>query len=365
MTLRNTLGFSALTLSLAITAGCGSSSSSPISSGKDSSAYNGPGSKWDVELFVDNTFTIERSDSPADPVTTEIEGSYTRFDSGFIGLTVEAATGVDAPSPGDEAWALEVPGYALLLKPVDGDQLIPMVSAGRCPTSSFDANWVMVKQRVGADATDSDQDYFGAFSYDRPTATAELPQKRALSTGFPLVTGDTSLGGNSCSNGLMLVGDAPDIAAMYLTNKGGAIVQTNINDEDDAQFILALAQNEIGSIDQLDGDYAGMLFDETNPDDNKIAPVAMSCNTGVCTGTMVTDIETGTTSSDTVTITLTGPDALIEGFITGTIADSSDTGNLACMADIDASGTNKTIVSCVGQAPGDNSAMFNVIFVSL
>lgn len=365
MTLRKTLQFSTLALSLSLVAGCGSSSSTSVSSG-NSKAYNGPGSKWDVELFSNSNFSIERRNSPTDPVTTEIEGSYARYDSGFLGLTVESATGVYAPSPGDEAWALEVPGYALLLKPLDGDQLIPMVSAGTCPSGDFDANWVIVKQRVGADAEDSDQDYFGTFSYDRSTATAELPSKRALSTGFPTVLGGSSLDGNSCSNGLMLVGTAPDIAAMYLTNTGGAIVQTNINDEDDAQFILALAQKEIGSLDQLDGDYAGMLFDESNPDGNKIAPVAMSCDTGVCTGTLVTDIETGTTSADTVTITLNGTlNFPNDGFVTGTIADSSDSGNLACMADIDANNQDKTIVSCVGQSPGDNAQMFNVIFVSL
>ena len=52
---------------------------------------------------------------------------------------------------GEKAYALEVPGYAMLLKPLDSGQLISMVSAGACPEEDIEANWVIVKMREGAD----------------------------------------------------------------------------------------------------------------------------------------------------------------------------------------------------------------------
>ncbi|MDX1451118.1 MAG: hypothetical protein R3183_01085 [Oleiphilaceae bacterium] len=358
---------SSLVLAVAMAAGCGSSSSTSPSSSA-SQAYNGPGSKWDVELFDDNTFTIERRATPLTPVDLTVEGTYERFDSGFVGLTVSSASGTDAPSQGDTAWALEVPGYAFLLKPTDGDQVIAMVTAGECPTSDIDANWVMVKQRSDADATNSSMDYFGTFNYDISSNTPSLPSKYAISTGFPAVVDGGDIGSGTCNDGLMLVGESPDVAAMYLTSTGGAIVQTNINNEADSQFVFALGQKTISDIGNLQGSYAGMLFDDSMPDGQNIQPVAMECdNTGTCTGTLVTDITTGAQSTDSVTVTLNGAvDSMANGFVTGSIMDDgANTGNLACMVDINANNSGKAIVNCVGQSPGDNTQMFNVMFVSI
>lgn len=349
---------------------CGSSSSSS-SVNAESNDYNGPGSKWDVSLESDSTFTITRRATPEAAIDLTVNGTYIRNASGFVSLTVTSASGTDAPSPGDEAWALEVPGYAFLLKPMGDDKIIAMVTAGECPTEDIDANWVTVKQHSTADATDAGQDYLGTFSYDVASGTPSLPSKHSISAGFPAVTGGSALGSGSCSNGLMLVGTAPDIAAMYLTATGGAIVQTNINNDADSQFIFALAQKAITDIANLEGEYAGMLFDDNMADGSTVNPVAFSCDdTGVCVGTLVTDITTGALDADGVSVTLNGAPDFISagaatGFITGSITDeSSNTGNLACMVDIGANGTSKNIVNCVGQSPGDNTKMFNVMFVS-
>jgi hypothetical protein len=364
MTLHKILTLGAVSLGLAALSGCGGSSDSDAVTTEN---YNGPGSKWDIELSSDGAFEIERRATPQTSVILTVNGDYERYSSGFLGLTVTSASGEDAPSAGDSAWALEVPGYALLLKPTDGDQLIAMVTSGSCPSADINANWVIVKQDSSSDATDSERDYFGSFSYDAETGTPSLPSKYAISTGFPAVTGGGLDGSGSCDDGLMFVGSDPDIAAMYLTESGGAIVQTNINNEDDAQFIFALAQNDIADIGNLAGNYAGMLFDDNMADGSNINPVSMVCDdSGTCTGTIVTDISTGAVSSDSVTITLNGAvDQPENGFITGMISDTESNGNLVCMADVNANNSGKTIVNCVGQSPGDNTKMFNVMFVSI
>ncbi len=335
------------------------------SSGDGSSSalnYNGPGSKWDFTLD-DGAFTITRRATVEAAVSLTVEGTYERMASGFLVLTVASASGEDAPEAGDRAWAIEVPGYALILKPMDSDsdQVIPMVAAGSCPTSDVDGNWVMVKKDSDAAADDADRDFFGTFAFDYDTGSANLPMRRALANAFQ-DGGQQALAGGACSDGIMSVEDA----VMYLTSNGGAIVHTQINEPDDGSFIFALGAKTIGNTTNLTANYAGVLFDDSSANGEKIQPVAMSCNAGNCTGTIVTDVTTGATSAETVTVTLNGAaDAFGAGLITGTIASGADTGNLACMADVDVLETGRKMVSCVGQSPGDNSNMFNVLFTSI
>ncbi len=352
--------FAVSSLTLILTA-CGGGNDSS-SSTSVSSSYQGPGSTWDVDLSDEN-FTITRKESPVDPVDLTVEGTYTRLASGFLEMTVASATGDDAPAAGDKAYAIEVPGYAMLLKPVDSGQIISMVKSGACPTEDIDANWVIVKMRDDGDASDPNQDFFGQFNYDVSTGTPSIPSKYNLNGG--VITGDSSLGSGTCENGLMIVGDPGDQAAMYLTDNGGAIVQTSIDNESEASFIFGLGAKEIGSLVALQGSYGGWLFDDNQPSGDEVIPVAMTCDeSGVCTGAIL-DLDTGVASeSETVTITLTGPDSPQTGFVSGVIDDGSDTGNLYCMADVNASSSGQKIVTCTGQSPGDNQKMFNVMFVS-
>ncbi len=151
---------------------------------------------------------------------------------------------------------------------------------------------------------------------------------------------------------------------MYLTSNGGAIVHTGLDDEEDASFIFALGQKEVAATAMLDGSYAGFLFDDNQSSGEKISLVSMECASGECSVNVVEDAEAGTLSSESVTIDLSGtPDALGNGLITGTITNDG-TGNLACLADINVLNSGQQLISCVGQSPGDQSKMFNVLFVS-
>jgi len=295
-----------------------------------------------------------------------VNGTYVVLSTGFLKLTVTSATGTDAPTAGDQAVALEVPGYAFMLMPMDpnSDQLIPMISAGECPTSDVTGNWVIVNGDTNRDATSTTQDYFGTFAFDVTSGTASLPSMYALDSNFTPVTPGT-LPPGTCANGIMDL----TTAVMYLTSNGGAIVHTGADtaSELDDNVIFALGPKAITSISNLDGNFAGILFDDNNAGGAKISPVSMSCTSGSCSASIVSDITTGVTSGGSVTINLDGTvDALGIGFVTGTIADSGSTpGNLACMVDIDVLGAGKKIISCVGQSPGDNTKMFNVLFTSI
>ena len=331
------------------------------SSAAVASQYAGPGSKWDVVLNDDNTFTITRRPSLSEAIDLTVEGSYQSLASGFLLMTVASATGTDAPSAGDTALALEAPGYAFFLMPLggDGDQIIAMVTAGECPSADIDANWVTVKASANTDASATDRDFFGTFNFDVDQSIATLPSRHALSNGFP-DQGIHQLDSGTCGEGIMEVDDA----VMYLTSNGGAIVHTGIQDTDDANFIFALSQSGITAIANLDGNYSGLLFDDNLASGQKIALVSMSCASGNCTAQIVEDAQAGTLSTESVSIALDGTvDELGNGLVTGTISNNG-TGNLACMADTSVLDTSRKMISCVGQSPGDQTKLFNVLFVS-
>lgn len=363
---KKSLATAVVTTSLVLT-GCGGGSSAPDAPPQQQAAdvnFNGPGSKWDFRLGGDGSFEIERRDDLASPVDMTVAGNWTRLSTGFLHLSVVSATGDDAPEAGDTAWAIEVPGYALFLAPIREpmDQIIPMVTAGNCPSSDMNANWIMVRKE-GADAQDAERDFIGTFSYVAATNSPSLPEKYALEN-FTELEGLDQLGAANCQNGIMELDNAD--AVMYLTDNGGAIVHTGVTDIDDSSFIFAFTKKAITAVNNLDGEYAGVLFDDNLDEGNKIAPVSVSCDSGVCTGDVVTDIETGATTGEPVTLNLSGtPDGLSQGFITGTIDNGGAGVELACMADISVGGGDRKMVNCVGQSPGDASKMFNVIFTSL
>ncbi|MEM7292611.1 MAG: hypothetical protein AAF420_04320 [Pseudomonadota bacterium] len=360
-TLKPILGLLAGIIIVSVAA-CGGSDSGTTEATQ--TRYNGPGSKWDFAFSSDSTFTITKRSDVSSPVLFTVNGTWETSTTGFRILTVTDVEGTGGPSVGDRAWAIDVPGYALLLKPIEAgsDQVIPMVSAGDCPTETLNANWVIVKKANATDATDSSRDFFGTYTYDANSGTANLPMRRALDNSFT-DQGANGLGGVSCTNGLASVSDAQ----MYLTNNGGAIVHTQISTPNDSSFIFALTQKAITNVANFDGNYAGMIFDGNYTVGDRVIPASMNCTSGTCTGTLRAGPQDGAASSDPWTLTLSGTvDGLGNGLITGTLRDdtSSNTGNAACMIDVNVLGTGARIVSCVVQSPSDNTQMGNAIFTS-
>ncbi len=334
-------------------------------------AYSGPGSKWDISLLSNNSFSVTHRDTATDPVDMTVTGTYTRQANGIVKLTVGAAVdgaggALSSPANGDVAWALDVPGYAFMLRPMDAtnDQLIPMVVSGECPTTNLNGNWVTVKTNAGTDATNAGRDFFGTFQFDTATQTGNLPGRYSLANPTSN-QGSNSLGSGTCSDGIMSISDG----IMYLATNG-AIVRTGTDtpaDSTDDNFIFAFGQKSIPGLASLEGTYAGMLFDDNNASGSKINPVKMVCdNAGACTATQFdTDLEN--TLPGSVAFNFSGGagvDQPATGWINGTVSDTG-TGNISCMVDIDAAGTGKKIASCAGQSPDDNTKLFNVMFVSI
>ena len=346
--------------------GCGGGSS--IGGTSDSvSSYSGPGSKWDVSLdSTANTFTITHRPDATSAIDMTVNGTFTTLASGFLKLTVtnSAGTLVPLPSAGDEAHAVEIPGYAFILKPLNpaDDQLITMVVSGTCPTTDQSINWITANVANAHSASVAGNDFFGTFTWSTATNTAALPTTYDLA-GFTSLGAGSNFPNITCADGIAQ--PAGDVT-MYLTDTGGAMVHANGGtpaDESDDQFILGFAEETLADLQAYDGDYIGVLFNDNSVAGSKIEAIAATCNNSVCAASNINP-DTGVLGG-TVTVDLSGGlNVPSNGFATGTITIAGNVGNISCMVDTAANGTTKNIISCSGQSPDDTSKLFNIILVT-
>ncbi len=242
-----------------------------------------------------------------------------------------------------------------------------MIEAGNCPSTGLDANWVITRSRANADASDPDQDYFGTFSYNAQDSSARLGARYALTDGFPGMTasdvGDSS--NTSCTDGALQLADAQ----MYLSSGGTALVHTNTTEPDEAAIIFAMPQVSVNSIEALDGNYAGLVFNQAAADARLLRPATLTCIAGICNGTLYATFaaaldgsSSGTSGSgeNAFELNLFGTlDQPQPGFVTGRVRANGNEGNVACA--VTTSTSNDRLVSCIGQAPGGNEQMFNLL----
>ncbi len=365
--------FSATILTITILTGCGGSSTSSTNSVTQS--YNGPGSRWEIDYYSGGTFGIDHYPNGHNDANYSVQGNYQLQTSGFTTLTATAVTGTGGPALNSTAWAIEVPGYAFLLKPTTEDRIITMLKEGECPSSNFSGNFVVTKKdlitagNTGAGTAGADQasvDFFGSFDFNVTTGVTTLTSLDALTIGFPSTINNTplALSAGTCSAGIVTLSDS----IIYLTSNAGGMVHLNTDtatDIDDS-FLFALPQKAITNINNLQGNYIGILFDDNSSP--KVQPVSLSCNTGGnCTGNLVTDVITGATdNASSVNVFLDGTvDSPSNGRVTGSISDGFDTGRMACVVDLNALNSGTKIISCVGQSPVSNADIYNVIFISI
>ena len=363
--MKNNFRYLAMLLALAMPFGfyaCSSDSDSGSSSSSADASYSGPGSFWTANLLEDLTFTITYAETSSSAVALTITGTFERLSTGFLKLTVGESVGDDGPSAGEQAVALEIPGYGLILKPLGGSEIIPMMTVGSCPTEDFTANWMNAQDSSDRDATDPDREWFGTFAYDASTGMAEIPSDYNLvDFTAPGDSNQQTLDASDCTDGFLRILEGSDpVANMWLT-PNGAIVQTLNDEQEGNDSILAMLAQEI-SLADLEGDYAGLVLQGSADEDEAIFPVAATLDaSGDGTGAQLSNVETGATSDGDVSISLGTANSPSNGWITGTLGDDSDPGNLACMANTNVGDNGDTVIFCIGQDPGDKTQNFNIL----
>ncbi len=316
-------------------------------------SYNGPGSDYSLSLKSNNTFSLTEADS-----NLSLTGTYASLNSGFKKLTVSTTNDSSSVAVGSGAYILEIPGTVTLLKPIGSNtQIINMVVGGSCPSADFTANWVNTYK----DLNITTGDVMGTFVYTHSTTSGTLPSKYTVS-GSAVSDNNSNLGTLSCNDGIVSGSDFK----MYLTSNGGAIVRTfgenGAAGGGDDQFIVGLSQDTITSLSELDGNYAGLVFEESSSGENIFA-VSTTLSSGTGQAFPITDIDNNTLGSDGATISLGTINSPSNGFINGTIT-SDGSGTVQCMANTNINNSGKNFLFCVGQNPGENSKLYNLLLVS-
>ena len=356
---------------LLVAAGCGdetaettvnvTSAEAPVVAQEPMSSYSAPGSNWQYDLHDNGTYSITRSDFRGTTENLSVDGSYVATAAGFVTMTVDASTGTDAPGVNSQLWALEVPGFALMLSPVStaDDTFIPMVSGGNCPNTDFSNNWITVRAQASGDTTSPEGSYFGSLTYRFNDGATNLGSQFALTTGNP-DQGAMSLGTGYCNDGVVSTATSD----LYLGIEGSASIRANVDDANE-QTVFSLPKATIGSIASLDGTYAGILSDDGADLNAKVSPVLVTCTSGLCTGDVVTDVETGALAGQAFVIALSGSINVPEiGLTTGEFQVNGGSTNLGCMVDANLDGNGNRMISCAGQSPTRNYRLLSLILAS-
>lgn len=355
--MRKTIAFSTSIAAIsALIIGCGGGGGGAAS--VTTNSYSGPGSDYSLNMSSNNQFTLTEADS-----SLSLTGSWASLSSGFRKLTVSTSNQTGNVPVGSSAYVLEVPGVMTLLKPIGSNtQIINMVTSGSCPSSDVTANWVNTNKNINMSTQKSNRDLFGTYSYTHSTTSAILPQKYAFDeTGL----GSSNLGTLTCNNGIV----TGSSFKMYLTQAGGAIVRTEGSDNTlgntDDDLIISFPTDTL-SAGELDGTYSGLVFEESGTSEN-IFPVSMTFSGTTGSGFAFTNVDTNTLSStDSVGVSITSSlNQPANGFFSIQITDKdSNTGTAKCMANSDVVNSGKNLIYCIGENPGDNSKLYNLLLVS-
>lgn len=322
--------------------------------------YQGSGSQWTTELDTDNnTFTVSETDSGL-----VVEGTFEQLDSGFLKLTVTSSSPGDDPAPGAQAYALNIPGTILLLKPIGAESnIISMVRTGSCPESDLLGNWI--ETRTQGENLDGSE-IFGTFLFTAVEGNASLPEVYGIADPTtPLLT-DEDLGNFECEDGVATVEDA----TLYLSEAGAVVVEVpneeNGDNEDDNAIIVGMPVGAIGNLANTDGTYSGLIFVDGNDAEIMTVEVTLENGSGSVSRYDNDSPENDSTKEEIGTIDFAEIDSPSDGFMRGTVLATAEneTGTIVCMAQDDVNQSGQKFVFCAGSAPGDDNSLFNVLLIS-
>jgi hypothetical protein len=360
-----TIALAALTIALAFFS-C-SSTSSDSTSGVSivpgvSGSYQGAGSKWAAQFTTTDFVLKYYATASATVESSTVSGTYVQYSTGFRKLTVTAAT--SGPSPGDEAYGFEVPGFAFFLKPVgSNEEPIVMLDSGVCPTGgSFNANWIIAKFDPGASMTIT-RDNFGSAVFDTSlgaSSSATITQRNPIDGNIIMNQGMT-FDYTTCADSVLsfspTIGETVD---MFFTSNNGALVHSHdVSGTHDS--IIFAAPKHTGDITQseLAGTYSALVFDSSIASGDKLFPAKLVIPTsGAATANRIDDVATDTATSDPA-ISIDNFSAIsgTNGLFSAAIDPTGENGRLSCTYFVL---NSKNVIACngFGSASGGHEPFF-------
>lgn len=308
------IGISTVAAVMGVIACNQASDSSSSNSETATSTYQGAGSKWSLSIGNANTgsFAISKYAS-AGAATAEmtVTGTYERFTNQFVKLTVTSATGSGAPAAGSLAYGLEVPGYAFFLKPMSGNsEPIVMIQGGNCPSTNFEANWIIAKPRPDLGTIDNTVDMFGraVINFNGSNSSLVVNQSEPVN-GTALTSGGGNGNGTStlpfdlttCSNGIIRIADQSEFFDMYFTSSGSVLVKFPSTSGNQIIFASPKTNTAVVQAD-IAATFSGLVFQEGGSSDNLFPVKLVIPASGNGTGTEIDNVEADSTTTDGIVL---------------------------------------------------------------
>ncbi|MFT7560465.1 MAG: hypothetical protein ACI93R_002385 [Flavobacteriales bacterium] len=325
--------------------------------------FAGPsdGFSWALSLDDDgNSFVLTKKVTPSSTANTaRMTGSF-RDDDEFFVLSISSAL----PSTVTSATitGIKISDDIIVLSSFDSalnGETLALIENADCPSSDLSLGWQTLQSE--ADTESDEIGFYGNFTYTQGNTTASLGAQHPLNDAT-ISLNATSTSDLECADGVAEHDDGDH----YLSSSAVAIVEqlgTNYRRH------IAFAHDDIDAVANLDDDYFGIMRDK-EPDDNLL--IKLACSAGECTLSEVIDHEDTSTLTDRYTLSFTEDDIDEpgDGFLTATltvidnVVTNPPSAKASCMANVDfptSSSATLKVLSCVAQAPDDNTKLLSFI----
>ncbi len=253
-----------------------------------------PGDVWTWTLNEDNTFVAENV-----TLTHSYSGTYTTLPSDFLKLSVTSSSNpavIATPANPAIAFAFEVPGTALVIRPAGADSDVIVATAqGSCPTANASYNWTVMPY-AGWDANSSEA--YGVTTSTVTGSSFDFVHDLYQLDGTAIAT--TSGAGFTCAEGRISKDGDPMIVGL---TPSGFLIGDNGPNAGGFIGMEAPATNVDLSAAALAGkEFRGVLFRNGSTGDDTALIWGRPNAAGALDGGTYFDIEAGTENQE-VTVT--------------------------------------------------------------
>lgn len=312
-------------------------------------ATQSPGDVWSWTL-TSSTFTATN-----DTTGFTYSGGKETLANLFLKLTVTASTDPGVPLDGTAvAFALEVPGTALIVKPADTDgKAIVGVGQGSCPTADATYNWITIP-RADWDAASSEA--YGTADSTVSGSDISFDVSAFMLDGNPVGSNTAS---TTCSNGVMT--ETGSTTTIGIAPSGTFVGDNGPNDGGFIGVVAPSANVAFADITASGLEYRGVLFKNNNANDDDTEPVwVRRSSSGVLTGGNYSDFE-GNVENTSEGVTLTFDSQPSPGVLLATLADPGGPSDFVFVVNqVDGS----FVLYGISQDVGNNMQPYNVLLVS-
>lgn len=315
---------------------------------------------WTFSMPSGSTGTFTASEAQN---SVSISGSIVRQSNNFIRQTITSCTGGLCPALPKTVFGLELTGFSLFTQPIltDETQLISTAASGSCPSTTWNGVFTFASWDSGTtnNVNLPTQPVFGTFSWNPTLNRLTIASMYNLSN-YTAIPGFTPavLNGSACSNGLVTIAGAGDQGGLlHINARDTALFRTNGN-----KSTFGVTQAGIPTQTFLAGTYSVFAYDSNASPTVKAFRFTISGSGTSGTGSTLSNIETGATTSETWAFSNIAVNTPISGVFT---ADLSVNGGAARRtACVTYFGGSNTMFFCAAQSGSDVTKPVNFVMRS-